>query len=137
MRAELDKRAMTEPPTEPAPAGPVPMVHIVPPPPVIAPKAIAPWYADRVGWVLTASGALALAGSAGLFSSAAGLEDDANHTSAQRTSAELHDRAHTRSLFGAAVGVGGVALLASGILKLVVTPSFAITPGGVVAFGRF
>jgi hypothetical protein len=147
MHAELDKRAMTEPPTEPASA-------MTPSPPPVAPIVVGPsaiaidhWYADRVGWGIAAGGLLALAGSAGLFASAAGLDDDANHTPTQRASDELHDRAHTRSLVAAGIGIGGVALLAAGIVKLAVTPGrrsepvatwgFGITPGGVTASGRF
>jgi len=49
----------------------------------------------------------------------------------QRASEDLHDRAHTRALFGTAVAIGGAALITTGVVKLVITPS------GVAATGRF
>ena len=147
MHAELDKRAMTEPPTEPAPAATPSPPSVAPVPVVRSATEIDPWYADRVGWALAAGGVLALAGSGGLFASAAGLDDDANHTPTQRASDELHDRAHTRALVAAGTGIGGIALLAGGIIKLVMTPDahpetvaawgIRIAPTGVSAFGRF
>jgi tetratricopeptide (TPR) repeat protein len=144
MRAELENRAMTAPPTEPAASAAVPTVPPIAAAPAVGSPAPEPWYADGVGWGLAAGGVIALGGSAALLVSAAGLDDDANHTSMQRASDELHDRAYTRSLAGAALGIGGVALLATGIVKLVVTPTartetagVAIAPGGVSVFGRF
>lgn len=121
MRAELESRAMTAPPTEPAAAVPLNAAPVAP--------AREHWYADRVGWALTASGVLALGGSVALLRRASELADDANHTASQRASDELHDRADVCTVVGTAMSVGGIALVATGVIKLAFTPD-GITIGG-------
>ncbi len=123
MQAELDKKAMTEPPTEPAP--PPAQVPIWPtrgPSSARAetPEAPAPWYKDKIGWGLTGAGAIAAGVSIGLLVDAGQLNDDANHASSQSDANRLHDKADSRTLLGTLVGIGGVGLLATGVIKLMI-----------------
>lgn len=141
MRAELESRARTAPPTDPASGAPPP-IAAAPPNAAATRVATAHWYDDRAGWALVAGGVIALAGSGTLFASAAQLTDDANHTAAQRAAAELHDRAEIRAQVGVALGVAGIGLALAGGIKLWSTPgdsraSIALSPAGVSVIGRF
>jgi len=156
MKAELDSKAMREPPTEPGPTGEAPVPTVVtkpadPPPPanpvVIPPRSAAePWYADALGWGLAGAGAIGVVASAGLLVSASGLDDDADSAPSQQQLNALHDKADTRRLLGTVIGVGGVALLATGVIKLAIHPKaeastgvthVGLAPSGFVVFGRF
>ncbi|MEP6864173.1 MAG: tetratricopeptide repeat protein [Deltaproteobacteria bacterium] len=59
MKSELDKKAMSQPPTEPAPE-PKPKLEAARQP--VAPQPVAPvdpWYADGLGWTFAGAGLLA------------------------------------------------------------------------------
>ena len=153
MKAELDRKAMTRPPVEPA-DGETKDVVKTPPPPTAQPTPIgappmdaAPWYADGIGWGLAGTGVAAGSVSLFLFVSAGALDDDANAEPTQTRQDELHDRASSRRLAGTIIGVVGAGALVTGIIKLAITPgraeatersvSLGFTPDGVVVTGRF
>lgn len=148
MKAELEKKAMTQPPVEPAPDMKQPTEGPVQPTP--SPAAVEPgtaWYSDRIGWGLTAVGAAGLGVSSGLVLSAKGIDGDANAEPAQQARRDLRDRASSRRTLGAIVGVASIGLLTVGVVKLVIHPSkqerattswsVGVTSSGVQVFGTF
>ncbi len=153
MKAELDKKAMTKQPTEPAPdSRPPPNTPPVtePLPGIVTMEDRAePWYVDGLGWGLTGTGVVASGVSLWLLLDAAGLADDANHESSQEKQAALRNRAGDRRLAGTIVGVVGAAALLTGIVKLAIAPkdrprtvtatdlSLGVTGTGFVVTGRF
>jgi tetratricopeptide (TPR) repeat protein len=147
MRAELEQKAKTEPPTDAAPTP-------APPPdgPASEPRDIvtAPhdrWYRDAFGWGLAGAGLLGVGVSGVLFIDAASLRDDANMASTQTEADKLHDRADTRALIGTIIGIGGVGILATGVVKLAIhsdatrsqQTSWGVgaSPHGAFVWGRF
>ncbi len=145
MRAELEKKAMRQPPIEPAPE-PKP----APPQPKTMKVKVPgdPWYRDRIGWGLTAAGLLGVGVSTGLLVRANNIEDDANREMVQTERESLRDRASSRRTIGTIVGIGGAALLVGGLVKLALrspdreeTVTMAldvgITGNGVFVMGRF
>lgn len=138
MRAERASRARSAPPTDPAPPP-----FEAPPNAAATRVATARWYDDRAGWALVVGGVATLGGSAVLLASAAGLHEDANHTAAQRASADLRDRAESRAQVGVLLGVVGIGLGVAGGIKLWSTPDdprapvIALSPAGVTVLGRF
>ncbi len=145
MRAELEKKAMSQPPVEPAPE-PKPA-----PPPQPKTKKVkvpgAPWYRDRIGWGFTAAGLVGLGVSSGLLASANNIEDDANREMVQTKRESLRDRASNRRTIGTIAGIGGAALLVGGLIKLALRPpdreetvttlDVGITGDGVFVMGKF
>lgn len=156
MRAELERKAMTQPPTEvasetssprAAPRGP-PSAPSTGPSPSLAARGDARWYSDGLGWALVAGGGLGGGVAAYLLVSASSLREDAGTTSNEVRRLELRDAARTRSLAGVAVGMGSAALIAAGMVKLAIHPGEQARPSalswgidasrrGVVVFGRF
>ncbi len=148
MKAELEKKAMTQKPIEPAPDVANPAPPVGPPMAVTAPAiGAAPWYADGVGWALTGTGVI-VAGVGGYFLlDAADLYDQSNNEDRQVVRDELRDKASRRRTIGAIAGVGGLGLLATGIVKLALRPtanerpstawSIGISGNGVNVFGSF
>ena len=150
MKAELEKKAMTQAPVEPAPdAKPV---DPAPPPvavtSVTSPSESSPWYTDGVGWALAGTGASAVALGGYLLLDAADLSDEANNEERQGVRQELRDKASTRRVIGAVVGVAGVGLLATGVVKLLRHPSakerssmaswdIGVSGRGLYVFGSF
>jgi tetratricopeptide (TPR) repeat protein len=146
MKSELDKKAMTQKPIEPAPL-PTPQSSL----PgsqsnQVRPARTAAWYEDSVGWVLTGSGVAGLAAGAGLLLDARSLRNDANANPDQRGSEQAHDKASTRSLVGGVIGMAGAGLLVTGLLKLAIhsqEPSRAtgwnisITGNDLMVSGKF
>lgn len=119
MKGELEKKAMTQPPIEPAP-DPKPVSE---PPRVQIVKVPSPaWYEDKLGWTLAAGGAVGLGVSAWLFIDANDLQNEADEQVDQGKREGLRDRASSRRLFGTVVGVGGLGLVATGIIRLVLRP---------------
>lgn len=157
MKAELDSKAMREPPTDPGPTGEptVPTVTTATPasppaqplpPPAPSQPVAAPWYADAVGWGLVGSGAVGVGVSVGFLVSAASLEDDADTAATQQQYIALRDKADTRRVIGAMIGVGGIALAATGVVKLAIHPKaerstgvshIGVSASGIAIFGRF
>jgi tetratricopeptide (TPR) repeat protein len=156
MRAELEKRAMSQPPTEPAPELSKPVATSTAPPERRAADesmtqngvAADRWYADPVGWSVTGVGLLGASIGGYLLLDAADLEDQANTEDRQEARQHLRDKADTRRTIGAVVGIGGVGLLVGGIIKLAIHPtssanteaaswSVGITADSVQVFGRF
>lgn len=152
MKAELEKRAMTSQPTEPAPDGkstppPSPPAAHEDKPSVVASAATEPWYADAFGWGLTGTGVVATSVSGYLLLNASDLEDDANHEPSQETQRALRDKASQRRLAGTIVGVVGVGALVTGIIKLAIAPKrestttaaldVGVSSNGVFVMGRF
>ena len=169
MKAELEHAASTAPPTGPAAdqAGTGTMRRDgVPPAPEVARNAARPdgapettgpdrgaardehrsaaWYDDHFGLALTGVGVVGVIAGGALLLDARSLDNKAGMTLNQQERDQLHDQARTRTLFGAAVGISGVSLLAIGIVKLALHRSnnatalnITISPDGVMAFGRF
>jgi tetratricopeptide (TPR) repeat protein len=146
MNDELTKKAMTQQPIEPAadPKSPAPAV----PTSVTIVEHAEPWYKDGVGWGLAGAGTLGVGVSLGFFVSAQGLDDDANAETGQENRDRLHDRASDRRVIGAVVGVVGVGVLVTGVVKLIIRPTarsrtvksfvgIGIVRDGLVVTGRF
>lgn len=153
MKAELEKKAMTVPPIDAAPAASESVVSPVPAEQhdeLTSPvdHRPSPWYSDRVGWGLTGVGVAGLAVSGALLLNAESLRDDAAGATSQREQNSLYDKANSRSLVGTIVGVGGVGLLVAGIAKLALhadsadevtatTWNVGVSSRGVSVSGRF
>ena len=84
--------------------------------------------------------------SAALLFDSSSLNDDANHATTQTDANGLHDKANTRALLGTVLGIGGVGLLVTGVLKLAIHPSgsnltaawnVGVVGNGVVVSGTF
>jgi len=143
MKDELQKKAMTQPPTDPADGKATPP----PPKPITIVDRAEPWYADRFAWGLAGGGALAVGVSIGFLVGAKGLDDDANSETQAQLRDELHSRAHDRRVVAAVLGIAGSTVLATGIVKLAVTPSdrvrsvsalqLRLGPTGIAVAGRF
>jgi tetratricopeptide (TPR) repeat protein len=152
MKAELEKQAAKREPIEPAQGKPIEPVMAKPATPearvvtVIEPGE--PWYADGLGWGLTATGVVACTVSLYLLFDARSLEDYANDEPSMDKQDDLRDRAGERRLAGVIVGVAGIGALATGIIKLAIAPErreraitagldVGITGNGFVVMGRF
>lgn len=147
MKAELEKKAMSQPPTDPAP-DPVPTEPDPSPLPPAPIEHTSAWFADGLGWGLTGVGALSAATAGYLLLDASNLDDQANIEIRQDVRNQLRDKAGTRRTIGAVVGVAGVGLLATGIIRLVLHPSpshervarswsVGFSRDGVQVFGSF
>ena len=123
MKSELEKKAMTQPPMEPAPESKE-AAPIAPAPPttVMVIDRAEPWYADGLGWGLAGAGVVGAGISVGLFVSASGLDSDANAETRQEVRTSLRERASDRRLVGTIVGIAGGGALVTGIIKLVIRP---------------
>lgn len=159
MKAEREKKAMTQPPIEAAPNSkgsastepgvtPTPSTTTQPAKSeVIAPQSASSQGKDWLGIGLVAVGGVGIVVGGGLLWDAHSINNDANATADQKSRDALHSKADTRSLTGTIVGVAGVAVLATGVIKLVVgrhhdTPTTAqwdvgATSDSVFVFGRF
>ncbi|MFT3700182.1 MAG: tetratricopeptide repeat protein [Kofleriaceae bacterium] len=151
MKAELEQRAKSEPPTEPATMQPQPQPQ--PQPPASSPSSMQrqlapldPWYADYFGWALAGSGLVLSGVGVGLLLDASSLRDDADMTANQMERNDLRQKADSRSLAGGIFAIGGGALLLTGIVKLVVhdhAPAssdrigIGMTTNELIVFGRF
>jgi hypothetical protein len=137
MGGELERRAMTQPPTDaaqetaseaevlrrrrragarrdPAPApGTEPST-------AIGAHGEPRWYSDSIGWGLTGGGVLGGGVAAYLLTSASGLRASADRTPDEERRLGLRDTSHTRSIAGAALGIGSVGLIAIGVIKLAI-----------------
>lgn len=150
MKSELERKAMTRPPVEPADgeankdiAKPAVPIVVAPPPAVPA----SPWYADGLGWGLVGAGVVGGGVSVFLFVSASSLDDDANKEPSQTKQDELRAQAGSRRLAGTIIGVVGAGALVTGIVKLAINPraererasslSFTFTTNGVAVAGQF
>ena len=153
MQAELDKAASKSEPSGPAPVEldndkEEPEPRAAPP---ARPAAIdltlarEPWHADKVGWGLSVGGVVLTAAGVGLMLNGASLQEDANGESRQSTRRDLRDTASSRTLMGRIGGGVGLALLATGVVKLAMTDeprqersvAVGITAGGITVQGRF
>lgn len=139
MNAELDKKAMTRTPAEPAPP---PSIYLHEQPPGRAEA----WYEDGFGWGLAGVGLVGVAVGGGLLIDAVSLNGEADMTTNQQVRDRLKDREHTRNLLGAVIGIGGAGLLTTGIVKLAVHPkkpsriaswNIAVSGNGLTILGQF
>jgi tetratricopeptide (TPR) repeat protein len=167
MQAHLANAARTMPPTEPAPGPdatqpePPTRAAVKPEQPTMQRSAMqhdadtrhAPPDDERrgsvnwIGWTVTVGGVATLGTTGYLILRASNLDNQANMSIDNRMRSDLHDQASTRRLAGAIVGVGGIALTATGIYLLSTSrhqdhPTTAsldvgLTGRGVVVFGRF
>jgi hypothetical protein len=151
MRSELDKKAMRQPPVDPAPEPAKPVQPVSPQP---QPKTTTisvpgePWYRDGIGWGLAGAGVAGVAVSTILFVNAKGIEDDANDQPFQTDRDALRDRASSRRTIATIVGIGGAGALVAGLVKLALRPSdrdetaatslnVGVTADTVFVMGRF
>lgn len=153
MRAELERKAMTQPPTdippEPNPpaarSGPTPALTSSPP--LSGTGRSERWYSDGIGWGLVGTGAIG-GGIAGvLFLSSSNLRNEAYASLSENRRTDLRDTANTRERIGMAIGVGGAVLMVGGLIKLAIYPSepsrtrtswaFGASSRGLVVLGRF
>lgn len=117
MDAELQQKAKTEPPTEPAPSS-------VATPPTQPNQAVTSsgtpshWYQDGLGWGIAGTGLAAGAVAGVLFLQAADLRDDADAASTADQAAALHEKADTRTLAGSITGISAAAIFTMGVIKL-------------------
>jgi tetratricopeptide (TPR) repeat protein len=136
MHAQLENRAQSMPPTEPA-AGPEP------PPQGSAARAAATSEPaivsgtpstdtvnrgghDWLGWGITGAGVAAMATGSILLLQSSNLSDQGNEELDSRKRDHLHDQARTRGVIGVVVGIGGVVLTAGGVVKLLVSSHGAV-----------
>jgi tetratricopeptide (TPR) repeat protein len=77
-----------------------------------------PWYADRTGWALSATGSVLAASSVYFLVSARHLDDQALSDGGERERAQLQDRAGTRRTVGYALGISGLVAIGTGVIKL-------------------
>jgi tetratricopeptide (TPR) repeat protein len=149
MKGELEKKAMTQPPVEPAPEpktqpAPQPVQPVVPTPATVPAES---WYADPIGWSLVGTGVVGVGVSGVLLMSANGIDSDANNEPAQQARMDLREKADSRRTIATIVGIGGAGLLVGGIVKLAIHPAaqerpmtswnIGVTGNGVQVFGTF
>jgi len=131
MKAELEKRAKTQPPIEAAPAsltntsasgasrssantnGTTTLSTTSSATPVSRGP-------DWFGIGLVSAGSVGVLVGGGLLWNASSLRSDANKTADQTERDALYEKADTRTLVGGIVGGVGVAVLATGVIKLVI-----------------
>jgi tetratricopeptide (TPR) repeat protein len=114
MKAEREKKAMTQAPTEAAPAATPPTVSTAASP--TSPAVPHARKANYFAFGLTIAGGVGMVVGGGLLWNAHSLNDDANHTASQGERDALHDKADTRSLSGTIVGIAGVGVLSTGLV---------------------
>lgn len=130
MRAQLANRALTMPPTEPAPlsANDTTTTPAVRTSPASEPRqlevssesaTVSPRGPDWFGWGMAATGVAAMGAAGALLLSSSHLSDQANTELDVRQRNQLHDQAGTRSTVGVVIGIGGIGLTTAGIIKLV------------------
>jgi len=146
MTAEMEQRAKSTPPTEPATMQPSPAPTQRTQPALVD---AAPWYHDALGWGLAGAGVAVSGVGAALFANADGLRSDANIAPSQQQRDALRETADSRALTGTILAIGGSALLVTGIVKLAIHDgdrgastqaarwSVGVSRSGVFAFGRF
>ena len=157
MKAELDKKAMSQPPTEPAadaakpaPVEPPKPVMTPTPTPTLPPVPPTPreqrWYDDSLGWVATGVGAVGLGLGSYLIVDAHRISSDADNEPTQSTRDAMRDKASSRQLVGVISTLGGAAVLASGVVRFALSSSrtttttawhLSFTPQGVQVSGGF
>jgi tetratricopeptide (TPR) repeat protein len=141
----------TDPPppevgTEPSDPPPPPEPPPPPPDPTPAPPAAvttrSAWYADPLGGALVGAGMISLAVAGVQYRAVHTRIDEANAASTYGAGQRLVDRAHTARTLSVVFGAGGVALIAAGVVRLVVRDrggasaeavTVAPVPGGAVA----
>jgi hypothetical protein len=86
------------------------------------------WYDDRVAWLITAAGALAIGGGAFAETRASSLDDQAAQQTSQTERSRLQDDASSYRKTGEVLLITGGVALAAGIVKLVLVPSRPRSP---------
>lgn len=151
MDAELQKKAMSQQPTEAAPTEAVSEQPAAPVEPVAKLSDTAPTPPHRsfraLAWGLTGAGVVGVGVGGALLWNASSLRDDANNTVDQSTRDALFEKADSRSLLGTVIGISGGALLAAGVITFVLDrPSdsrsttawtMGASPHGIFAVGQF
>lgn len=135
-----DKRAQAKATSLPTATNATPV-----PAPPLPPPVLEKWWEDWFAWGLLGTGVVGMGVGGGFLLSASDLDGQANHTSNQLDANALHDRAGTRSLLGAAIGIGGAALTITGAFKLAIYPhadqntsvGLGVSTNGLFVFGRF
>ena len=119
MKAEIERAAMTEAPTSAAPAADEQPVATPQLPLSEKPKP-SPWFHDRIGWALTASGMILVASAVYFFLDANTLDSQAGSEMREVERKDLGDRAETRRILGYALTSVGVGVAGAGIIKLAI-----------------
>jgi len=151
MRAELERKAMTQPPTD-IPPDPSPAAARSGPAPALPASPLSSsgerWYSDGIGWGLVGTGAAGIGIAGVLLLNSSNLRYDANVSTSESRRNELRDTATTRERIGMAIGIGGAVVMVGGLIKLAIHSSeqsrasassweFGASSRGVVVLGRF
>jgi tetratricopeptide (TPR) repeat protein len=117
MKAEIERAAMKEAPTNaaPAPEEQRAMANHLSLSERPEPE---PWFRDRMGWALAASGVVLTASAGYLLFDANGLDAEARDELREVERRDLKDRAHTRRILGYVLGAVGVGAISAGVIKL-------------------
>jgi tetratricopeptide (TPR) repeat protein len=136
MKAELEKAATKQPPTAPATGMKSESSHMVRPRAGFS-RNSSRWYDDTSGWILTLSGAAAVAVALYLFVDANKLSNDALSENKDIERGRLQDRARDRMTTGYIAGSIGLPILAIGSVKLALHSRATEPVSFVVMAGRF
>lgn len=130
MKAELEQKAKSEPPTDAANASTQQQPSEKQPP--VEDKAEY-WYNDRLGWGLAGGGVVAGVVATVLFVQSSDLHTEGDAAPTADEARALHEKADTRAVLGGIVGVVGAGLLITGGIKLAIhsDPSSTQTAWGV------
>jgi tetratricopeptide (TPR) repeat protein len=119
MKAEIERSAMKEAPTNaaPAPEEQQAMANRLSLSERPEPE---PWFQDRTGWALAASGVILTASAVYFLFDAKSLDSEAGDELREVERSDLKDRAQTRRILGYALGAVGVGSLGAGVIKLAI-----------------
>jgi tetratricopeptide (TPR) repeat protein len=131
-----------EPTPPPPPPEPTPPAFVMsPPPPVAGPE---PLYADPIGGVLVGAGVISGVVAIVMYRGATSDLDDAEMAATYQESEKLVDSGHSKRTYAAIATGGAVALIAAGVVHMVVRDrggqerTVALTPstgGAVITWG--
>jgi tetratricopeptide (TPR) repeat protein len=129
-------------------SGQKPPVNVEQPPPPAPPPAppVEPrrWYEDQIGWGLAGVGLVAAGVGVALLVHGGSQASDAQATTDQQQAIDLNESARSSRRIGGIVAGVGAALIAGGVVKMVLYErdggprvAVAVAPGGIGLAGRF
>lgn len=134
MRQEIERAAMKQQPTAVAPQGAAaqPVTSVRP-----SSKQSTHWYQDRVGWSLTATGAVLMSVGIYLLIDARTIDERALDESRDAQRADLRASATARRTAGYALGALGVASVGTGSVRLALHSDRDSASATIAFAGRF